>query len=196
VASTVTTITDLTPKVQTTAAAPTSVGLTYTLAGVESGTESARVTSNVLTVSLDPATVTPTASYPTQDSYATLNVSWTPNAARGDPDFWQVYIGTGAIGSRLPGSARSTSFAASLSRGFQYNIRVVPFVTLSDGSVVQAGNSSAALNLNVTPGIPRSLNLYASGISNLCLTFAGPATGTATNYILERYNASTGPWVA
>jgi len=68
VASTVTTITDPTPRVLPSGEFPTSVGLTYTLAGTDGTTETARVTSNVLTVSLDPATVTPTASYPSAAS--------------------------------------------------------------------------------------------------------------------------------
>jgi len=199
VAGNVTTITDLTPRVVSSADAPTTVPVVYTVTGADGGSQSGSASSAPLNVRLDPATVTPSVSYPSaaSNSVATLSVSWTPNATYGDPDFWQVYIhGTGYIGARLPGSSRSTTLVGVLSRGYQFNIRVLPMMLLADGSVVQAGNSSGALNLNVTPNIPQSPNLYASGISNLCFTFAGPGAGTATNYTIERYNASTGPWTA
>lgn len=194
VAADATTITDEYPVLQPFTEAPTSTALAYTVAGTDGTNETTRVLSSVLNVTLDPASVTTSVAYPSaaSDSTANVTVNWTPNATFGDPDYWQVWSG-GWLGAKVPGTARSVT-VTGVARGGAWNFRAVPFVTLQDGSVIQAGNSPPAANTNVTPNVPRPQSWGPDGISRLCLSFWGPAAGEMSSFDLEWHDNAWHTW--
>lgn len=191
VGPTVATITDLTPLVTPNGVNgweyPTTSAMTWTVAATDGTTESARATSNTLTVSVDPATVTPVASYPSQSTSSTANVtlSWTANATYGEPDLWWPWSDRDTFyGAALPGTQRSVVLTG-IPRGYEYNFRAVPWVLYADGVKHQAGNWSSTTKTAILPNVPQPQYWRASGVSRLEYGFWGPDRGGSTDYELQ-----------
>ena len=195
----ITTLTDPTPRITNNVASefPTSSTLQYSVSGTDGATESARIQSNVVTVSLDAANFAATVSYPdaSTNSTATVTLTWQANPTYGEPDAWRAWnsiAGTWVSGDLPPGTR--SWVATSQTRGNGLNYRIVPFARFPDGSLQQAGNGPSGTITYITPNVPQPQSWGPSGISQLCAGFWGPGAGNATDYELEYHDNAWHFW--